>query len=56
MYYVYENWPRNRGRIHKEACGYCNYGLGFHDAELSKSGKWHGPFKKRDEAFKVALT
>lgn len=53
-YYVYENWTRDRGRIHKAECGYCNYGQGIHARDSGKNGRWLPPFEQREEAIKAA--
>ena len=47
-YYVYENWPRKRGRIHLADCVYCNHGRGTQGADSGKNGRWHGPFDRRN--------
>jgi hypothetical protein len=43
-YYVYENWTRDRGRIHRSDCSYCKNGEGMHEEDSGRHGKWHGPF------------
>ncbi len=53
-YYVYENWTRNRGRIHRADCSACNNGAGIHEQDSGSNGKWHGPFADRDKAYRVA--
>lgn len=55
-YYVYDNWTRNRGRIHRAECSVCNDGNGFHKSDSGSHGKWHGPFSDRDQAFQIADT
>ena len=52
-YYVYENWTRDRGRIHSGECGHCNHGQGNQPQDSGRNGKWHGPFE-RDAAFVYA--
>jgi hypothetical protein len=53
-YYVYENWTRDRGRVHKAECSDCNNGHGKSVVDSGKNGKWHGPFDARDLAFTAA--
>lgn len=50
-YYIYENWHRDRGRIHKAECGFCNRSNSPDTQD--RNGKWHGPFD-RNGAFSAA--
>lgn len=50
LYYVYDCWTRDRGRIHKGECPNCNHGRGFMVEPSGQNGKWHGPFRTRDTA------
>ena len=43
-FWVYENDPTNRARVHKGDCGYCNHGEGIHGQGDSENARWHGPF------------
>ncbi len=52
-YYVYQNWRRSRGRIHRAECSYCNHGKGFQSTDSGQNGKWHA-FDNRDRAFAAA--
>jgi hypothetical protein len=52
-YYVYQNWHRSRGRIHRADCSFCNHGKGFRAADTGQHGKWHG-FDDREAAFDAA--
>jgi len=52
-HYVYQNWHRSRGRIHKAECSYCNHGKGVRAEDSGKLGKWHG-FADRTSAFNAA--
>ncbi|WP_143523532.1 hypothetical protein [Pararhizobium arenae] len=45
-FYVYENWRRDRGGIHRAECRYCNFGKGFQAEDGGKNGKWHGPYDR----------
>jgi len=49
LYFVYENHPNNRARIHKAECRYPNDGQGT-PGHSPYNGTWHGPFG-RDFAF-----
>ncbi len=49
-YWVYEDDPTNRARVHKATCGYCNQGRGLHGSRLPDN-RWHGPFLTREEAY-----
>lgn len=55
-YYVYENWTRDRGRIHKAECPFCNHGEGYREVDPGTNGKWHRPYDERAFAFKFADT
>jgi len=52
-FYLYQNWHRQRGKIHRGECPSCNHGRGIHEVDSGKYGKWLGPFS-REEAFKRA--
>ena len=43
-YWVNEDDPTNRVRIHKAACSRCKEGQGMKRARLPDN-RWHGPFK-----------
>jgi hypothetical protein len=55
-YFVYENWTRNRGRVHKAECSICNQGNGFRETDSGRHGRWHGPYTDRGFAFKFAAS
>ena len=42
-FWVYENYPTNKARVHRADCGFCNHGKGK-DGRGSSNGRWHGPF------------
>lgn len=48
-YWVYEDDPTNRVRIHKSECTYCNDGEGIKGSRLTDN-RWHGPFQTEQEA------
>ncbi len=39
-YWVYENWTRDRARLHRAECGYCNDGRGTQPADSGRNGRW----------------
>ena len=53
-WWVYENLPRRRGRIHVASCSFCNDGQGLHDS-TAPTGRWYGPFTTADAAIEQAL-
>lgn len=53
-WWVYENLPRRRGRIHLADCSFCNDGQGLHRS-TAPTGRWYGPFSGADEAIAQAL-
>jgi hypothetical protein len=54
-YWVYENIPRNKTRVHLASCPFCQNGQGIHGGE-SASGSWYGPFGLIDEAERMAVS
>lgn len=53
-YWVYEDNPTNRVRVHKAACGRCNHGQGMKGSRLPDN-RWHGPFSTKQFAISRAL-
>ncbi len=53
-YWVYEDRPTSRTRIHKSTCRFCNDGKGLHGSRLPDN-KWHGPFESEENAIGIAL-
>ena len=49
-FWVYENDPANRARVHWGDCGFCNHGGGIDGRGNPKNGRWHGPFATIKEA------
>ena len=43
-FWVYENDPTNRARVHRGDCQYCNHGDGVHGRRNPNKARWHGPF------------
>ena len=52
-YWVYEDKPTNRTRIHKAACRFCNDGRGLHGSRLPDN-RWIGPLESVEVAMEVA--
>jgi hypothetical protein len=52
-YYVYNNWRRNRGRVHRADCPHCNHGKGKAEKTYGTNDEWRGPFR-REDAFRDA--
>ncbi len=52
-YYVYEDDPTSKAKIHFADCGYCNNGAGIKGTRLNNN-RWHGPFTTLQEAEEVA--
>ena len=43
-FWVYENYPTDRARLHRGDCGFCNHGKGVSGSGDPKNLRWHGPF------------
>ena len=43
-FWVYENDPTNRARVHRADCKFCNHGDGVHGRRNPDKARWHGPF------------
>ena len=54
-YWVYEDDPTNRARVHKAKCSRCNDGQGMKGARLPDN-RWHGLFGTEREAMDFALS
>lgn len=52
-YWVYENIPRNKTRIHLASCPFCQDGRGLHGVD-TQTGAWFGPFPSVDDAERLA--
>lgn len=53
-YWVYEDRPTNRARIHRATCRFCNDGTGLHGSRLPDN-RWIGPLESSERALEVAL-
>lgn len=54
MFYVYENWTRDKAVLHRAECSFCRNGQGLHVMDSGRNGKWHGPFDDRGTAMAAA--
>jgi hypothetical protein len=54
VWWVYENLPRRRARLHVAECSFCNNGQGLHDS-TAPTGRWYGPFTNVDAAIEQGL-
>jgi hypothetical protein len=54
-YFVYENNPTDKTRIHYSDCPYCSDGLGCHNTTDTSHGRWKGPFPSYADARQAAL-
>ena len=55
-YWVYENIPLRRTRIHLSSCSFCRDGRGIHGGGTRPSGAWFGPFETIQEAERLAAS
>ena len=53
-YWVYEDRPTSRARVHEGTCRYCNHGEGMGRGRIEAENEWYGPFVSREEAFRRA--
>ena len=53
-FHIYNNTTRDRGRIHRSECSFCNNGAGYREGDSGKHGHWIGPIANREEAIRVA--
>lgn len=55
MFWVYENWVKNKARIHLGICGHCNEAR--EQDKVKEAGlhcTWHGHFNSYERALKKA--
>ena len=52
-FWVYENDPTNKARVHRGSCKDCNHGEGVQPERLPHN-RWHGPYTTCADAFAVA--
>ena len=55
IYWVYEDDPSNKVRIHKATCGFCNDGKGIKGSRLPDN-RLHEPFGDLEKAIDKAVS
>jgi len=55
-YWVYENIPLRRTRVHLGSCSFCRDGYGIHGGGKRPTGAWFGPFLTLREAQELAAS
>ena len=53
-YWVYEDRPTSRARVHEGTCRYCNHGDGMGKGRIEAENEWYGPYGSREDAFRRA--
>jgi len=54
-WWIYEDFPVSKVRVHRGACVFCKHGEGIHpDKVIGLNMKWWGPYTTKDEAWAVA--
>jgi len=54
-FYVYNNWHRDRGRVHRGNCPHCNDGRGKAGSTHGTHDEYRGPYS-REAAFADAAS
>ena len=49
-FWVYENFPNNKARVHRANCRNRNSGSGLRNIGKVDTGRWHGPYLDVREA------
>jgi F-type H+/Na+-transporting ATPase subunit beta len=50
-FYAYDNHHRDRARVHRAECPWCNHGQGVQGGSSGASDQWHGPFNTAENAY-----
>ena len=50
-FYAYDNHHRNRARVHRSECPWCNHGQGVQGGSSGVNDQWHGPFDFAEDAY-----
>jgi len=53
-YYIYENHPNQKDKIHEAKCRHCNDGKGIKNEKAEGYAFWHGPFSSYEVAHEKA--
>ena len=49
-FWAYDNWHRDRARVHQAGCPFCNHGRGVQGGASGDNGQWLGPFSSAEDA------
>jgi len=50
-FYAYDNHHRDRARVHRSHCPWCNDGRGVQGGSSGVNDQWHGPFGSAEDAY-----
>ena len=50
-FYAYDNHHRDRARVHRSECPWCNHGQGVQGGSSGANDQWHGPFDSAEDAY-----
>jgi hypothetical protein len=50
-FYAYDNHHRDRARVHRSECSWCNHGQGVQGGSSGANDQWHGPFDSAEDAY-----
>ena len=50
-FYAYDNHHRDRARVHRSECPWCNHGQGVQGGSSGANDQWHGPFTTAEDAY-----
>jgi F-type H+/Na+-transporting ATPase subunit beta len=50
-FYAYDNHHRDRARVHRGECRWCNHGDGVQGGSSGANDQWHGPFTAVEDAY-----
>ncbi len=49
-FWAYDNWHRDRARVHRAGCPFCNHGRGVQGGASGDNDQWLGPFSSAEDA------
>jgi len=55
-FFFYQNWHRERARLHHGYCSHCKDGSGTQLHDSGRNGSWHGPIDKRSVAASMLMS
>lgn len=50
-FYAYDNHHRDRARVHRGECPWCNHGQSVQGGSSGDNDRWHGPFGSAEDAY-----